>query len=244
MSESDEVPWEGQCNDAAYEFGLRCAELAAGNPYSLTGPLNGIISGLMTELWDRNFSQSEIRTAFETAIRHMPRYAAGEERRSSVSTELATADWRAPNQSHASEPDTYSKAALRLVGDDLVPNEITGLLKCEPTTARLKGQVLVLKNGREHTARTGSWILDASERKPDDLTGQIIEIMNKVNPDPDLWASLTGRFRVDMFCGLFMSKNYQGFTLSAQALLVLGARGIEFDLCLYGPPQPAATPAG
>jgi hypothetical protein len=39
--------------------------------------------------------QSEIRTAFAEAIEDMPRYAAGEERRSSISTDLATADWRA-----------------------------------------------------------------------------------------------------------------------------------------------------
>jgi len=47
----------------------------------------------MTELWDRNFSQSEIRTAFEVAISDMPRYAAGEERRSLTSAELAIGEW-------------------------------------------------------------------------------------------------------------------------------------------------------
>jgi hypothetical protein len=47
---------------------------------------------LMTELWDRNFSQTEIRAA-RSAIEDMPRYAAGEERRSPISTKLATADW-------------------------------------------------------------------------------------------------------------------------------------------------------
>jgi type IV secretory pathway VirD2 relaxase len=35
------------------------------------------------------------RTAFEEAIKDIPRYAAGEERRSPPSTELATADWPA-----------------------------------------------------------------------------------------------------------------------------------------------------
>jgi hypothetical protein len=89
-----EVPWEGQCADAAYEFGLRCADLVARNPHNVAAPLNRIVNCFMTELWDRNFSQIEIRTAFEEAIRDMPRYAAGEERRSSTSTELATADWR------------------------------------------------------------------------------------------------------------------------------------------------------
>jgi hypothetical protein len=94
MTERGEIPWEGQCNDAAYEFGLRCAELVARNPYALSAPLDGIIVQLMTELWDRNFGQSEIRTAFEKAIKDLPRYAAGDERRSSVSTEPITADWR------------------------------------------------------------------------------------------------------------------------------------------------------
>jgi hypothetical protein len=37
----------------------------------------------MTELWDNGFGQAEIRTVFEEAIRDMPRYAAGQERRGS-----------------------------------------------------------------------------------------------------------------------------------------------------------------
>jgi len=95
MTARDEVSWEGQCCDAAYEFALSCAVLVTKNPYNIAAPLKDIINTLMTELWDRNFSQSEIRTAFEEAIGDMPRYAAGEERRSSTSTKLATADWRA-----------------------------------------------------------------------------------------------------------------------------------------------------
>jgi len=94
MTERDEFPWERQCSDAAYRFALRCAELVTENPYNSAAPLNGIIKSLMTELWDRNFSQTEIRAAFEETIKDMPRYAAGEERRSLLSTELATADWR------------------------------------------------------------------------------------------------------------------------------------------------------
>lgn len=91
-----EIPWEGHCADAAYEFALRCAGLVTSNAYnSVVAPLNSIINSLMTELWDRNFSQSEIRAAFEGAIKDMPRYAEGQERRSPTSTELATADWRA-----------------------------------------------------------------------------------------------------------------------------------------------------
>ncbi len=63
MTERKEVPWEGQCADAAYQFAFRCADLVTRNPHNLAAPLNGIINNLMTELWDRNFSQSEVRTA-------------------------------------------------------------------------------------------------------------------------------------------------------------------------------------
>ena len=80
MSAQEENPWEGQCLKAADDFASRCAELYSSNPYSEV-PLESIINTLMTELWDRGFSQSEIRSAFEKAVSDMPRYAAGEERR-------------------------------------------------------------------------------------------------------------------------------------------------------------------
>ena len=36
---------------------------------------------LMTELWDRGFSQTEIASAFERAVAAMPRYTGGLEKR-------------------------------------------------------------------------------------------------------------------------------------------------------------------
>jgi hypothetical protein len=85
MSNENCIPWEGQCLDAAATFAQRCAELYSSNPYA-EKPLLGVINTLMTELWDRGFSQSEIRSAFEEAVSDMPRYAAGEERRGNSDT--------------------------------------------------------------------------------------------------------------------------------------------------------------
>ena len=55
------------------------------------------------------------------------------------------------------------------------------------------------------------------------------------------WASLAGRFRMDLFCGLFMAKSSEGLTVSAEALLALGARGIELGLCLYDRIEPETS---
>ncbi|MBC6983552.1 hypothetical protein [Caulobacter sp. 17J80-11] len=65
---------------AACDFGDQCAKFARDNPYPDRVALDEIINTLMTELWDRGFSQAEIRTAFEKAVGDMNRYAAGEER--------------------------------------------------------------------------------------------------------------------------------------------------------------------
>jgi hypothetical protein len=77
--QDDDCPWEARCFEAARVFGRECADLTKSNPYGVqTDPLGSLINTLMTELWDNGFSQSQIRTAFQAAIRDMPRYTAGE----------------------------------------------------------------------------------------------------------------------------------------------------------------------
>src|SRR5258708_39458644 len=89
-----------------------------------------------------------------------------------------------------------SAAALRILGDDLIPEEITRVLGREPTGAEHKGQVLGGKStGRERIARSGSWRFEVADRTPDDLNGQIMEIVGQLNQDPEVWASLVKRFR-------------------------------------------------
>lgn len=75
-----EAPWETRCLDEAHKFALSCAELRQSNPYGRP-TLEVVIADLTTELWDRGFSQSEIKSAFERALHDLPQYAAGEDRR-------------------------------------------------------------------------------------------------------------------------------------------------------------------
>jgi len=84
MPDLTSEPWDAYTIMATSNFALRCAEIStqSGHPAE---PLTHIMLSLMTELWDRNFSQSEIRAAFEDAMSDLPRYAAGQERRSETS---------------------------------------------------------------------------------------------------------------------------------------------------------------
>ena len=67
-----------QAINAAAMFADACAKLRDG-PQPL--PLDEVINGLMAELWDNCFSQTEIWTAFLGALDNVNLHAAGEERR-------------------------------------------------------------------------------------------------------------------------------------------------------------------
>lgn len=125
---------------------------------------------------------------------------------------------------------------LRIIGDDLIPDEISEMLCCIPTQAQTKGESLVGKvTGKVRIAEFGMWRLEASESEPENLDGQIEEILCKLSIDLDVWSEIGKRFEVDIFCGLFMGNGNEGLSLSPRTLSALGQRGIELGLDIYGP---------
>jgi len=129
-----------------------------------------------------------------------------------------------------------SAVTLRIIGDDLAPDEITHALGASPTQAQTKGDKIVgKKTGDVRIARSGMWRLQAADSKPEDLDGQIRFIFDQLTDDLALWKSFGSRFKMDLFCGLFMECSNEGVTLAPESLLILGSRGIKIDLDVYGP---------
>ncbi|MEW6155831.1 MAG: DUF4279 domain-containing protein [Verrucomicrobiota bacterium] len=128
-----------------------------------------------------------------------------------------------------------SAVTLRIAGDDLIPDEITKLLGASPTHTQTKGDKIVgKKTGHVRIAKCGMWRLCASDREPEDMDGQIHEILSQMTGDLSVWQSITKRYHADLFCGLFMRVGNEGLTISAASLEALGARGIELGLDIYG----------
>ena len=129
-----------------------------------------------------------------------------------------------------------STATLRIFGDALIPAEITKTLGASPTHAQTKGDKIVgKKTGIVRTARSGMWRLEAPDREPEDLDGQIREILGQLTEDLAAWKSIASRYKMDLFCGLFMECSNEGMELSPESLLSLGSRGIMIGLDIYGP---------
>jgi hypothetical protein len=128
-----------------------------------------------------------------------------------------------------------SIATLRIMGDELIPDEITRILGCEPSRAQSKGEELIgHKTGSIRIAKIGMWRLDSAKREPENLDDQIEELLCRLNNSVDIWTTLSNKFKVDMFCGLFLGSSNEGLSISPKSLSALGARGIELDLDIYG----------
>jgi len=78
-----ETLWLTHSSNLAYGLAQHCVDYSDW-PRSLAR-MNSSVNTLMTELWDRGFSQGEIRTAFTEALADMPRYTGGKERNGSRS---------------------------------------------------------------------------------------------------------------------------------------------------------------
>lgn len=121
------------------------------------------------------------------------------------------------------------------MGDELLPEDISDILGCEPSYSQEKGEILVRKNTRkQREAKFGMWRLSANEECPGDLNKQISTILDTTTPDLNRWVELSDNYKVHLFCGLFMEEAMEGIDISTENLLALGQRGIEVGLDIYG----------
>jgi len=129
-----------------------------------------------------------------------------------------------------------TKACLRIIGDDLIPNEISSLVGCEPSREMIKGESFSWnKKGKPRLAKAGMWRLEVNDMEPGDLDAQVSELLDQLTDNLEIWRDLSERYKIDLFCGLFMKSDMEGIGLSAQTMFALGKRGIEIDFDMYGP---------
>lgn len=125
------------------------------------------------------------------------------------------------------------RVSLRLSGDDLDPAEVTEKLGCRPTEARRRGEIL--PDARYHrVARTGSWRLEGTDEPSIQVEKQVTNLLERLTGDPAVWRDLSGRFSVDVFCGVFLEAFNRGFVLSPTLLRQLADRGLEIGFDIYG----------
>ena len=127
-----------------------------------------------------------------------------------------------------------SEASLRIFGDTLIPEEISNLLCGTPTSSTTKGEIITgKKTETSRIAVKGSWHLQANSKTPEDLNQQIQEILSQLTDNLDAWRKISGKHKINLFCGLFLDTENGALGISADNLVKLGQRGIELQLDIY-----------
>ncbi len=121
-----------------------------------------------------------------------------------------------------------ASASLIIIGDDLDPDEVTKILKCEPSDAIRKGE----KGRNNRPARTGRWSLD-SPLEEACLDEQIRWLLDALPEDQAIWEYLWERYELVVFCGLFMDDWNRETILRSTTLAGMGRRGLRLDLDIY-----------
>ncbi len=127
------------------------------------------------------------------------------------------------------------QAALRIFGDDLVPEELSRLFDHFYTKGWVKGYSYLTSSGKVVVKKTGAWILDAEPTETGDFDAQISELLGQVNVSLDVWASFAKTFEMDIFCGWFMHESNEGIAVSPHTLRMLGERNIAISVDIYAP---------
>ena len=68
-----------------------------------------------------------------------------------------------------------------------------------------------------------------------ELVVAINQLLNGLSPNLEAWEDLTSRFRVDIYCGLFLAEGTgnEGFSLTPKTARRLAARRVEVGFDLY-----------
>jgi uncharacterized protein with von Willebrand factor type A (vWA) domain len=126
-------------------------------------------------------------------------------------------------------------AALRIVGDELDPDEITRLLGKAPTTVQRRGHPMRKPSGQlGRIMPFSSWSLSADDSLSGDLDAQVDQILDRTAQDLAVWRGIASTWRMHLFCGLFLRDHNEGLSLSPTSLRALGDREILLDLDIYG----------
>ncbi len=127
---------------------------------------------------------------------------------------------------------------LRVRGDDLVLDEITSIMGCEPDEAWEKGKPIYREDGSvKRIPRFGHWALVLKPEDTDEWEcgPAMLELLSRLPSDVNIWRTVTEKYKADFFVGLYMPDNIRGFILEPDVMQYLGERNIEAGFDIYGP---------
>ena len=133
-------------------------------------------------------------------------------------------------------PIEWFSITLRISSENLVPEQVTKLLGCEPDEAQQKGKPILRPDGTVmRIAKSGAWRLTLKPNVTDewDCAEAMMPVLERLPKAMRVWRQLTKEHAVDFFVGLSMASHNKGFELPPAVMKYLGERGISAGFDIY-----------
>ena len=89
--------------------------------------------------------------------------------------------------------------------------------------------------GATSHANPKGWRLRAPDALNQDLQLQIAWLLDQLTSDLTKWGAVTSRWKVDLFCGLFLERPNCGVELDAATLRRVAERNVSIGFDIYAP---------
>jgi hypothetical protein len=125
-------------------------------------------------------------------------------------------------------PIAKSKVTLRISGDDFTEESMNLILQTKATSFQTRN---LPRNGIDENQHC-QWRLSAPENLS--LEEQIVWLLANVTDDLESWNLISNKYSSDVFCGLFLSENNEGFELDPAVMKSLAIRQLLIGFDIYG----------
>jgi hypothetical protein len=117
-------------------------------------------------------------------------------------------------------------ATLRIHGDEIPFDEITGRLGVQPTHLHRKGE----RNGPRSAYSDDAWHYEPALCETEPLERHIEALWQVVRPHVDYLKALKRHFKVDVFCGYRSNCDHAGIQVSHRCLELFVALEVPFGV--------------
>jgi hypothetical protein len=122
-------------------------------------------------------------------------------------------------------------ATLGIYGDELLPHEITSVLRCDPSSAHRRGDPR--PNPRCSPYSAGAWILSLQAEAPREPAELVRALLARVETEETVWKSLSDSFDVQVRLGVFLEEWNRGFDLPSDLVAEVARIGASLVFDIY-----------
>src|SRR5208283_493742 len=137
-----------------------------------------------------------------------------------------------------------SRVSLRVVGDELEPSEVTGLLNLEPDRCHRRGDLVTSRASAKR--KSGYWSIQSARHvsPKSDVGEHVAWLMQRVGEkSAELSMFRSKGWIVDIWVTVFAPEGYGGVTISSDLVRDIAGLAVDLNFSFYGDVEAGEEPA-